>query len=114
MLKPPSWYRFRSALFAGIFGTGFLGGWVVSLAVRGRYLAAFAELGSRSGHRGVVVAGAIALAIAIGALALRVWGASYLSASTVWDQKRHAEVLIQSGPFALIRHPLYLGNVLLA
>jgi protein-S-isoprenylcysteine O-methyltransferase Ste14 len=113
-VKPPSWYRFRSAVFACIFAAGFLGGWIVSLAVNGRYVAAFTDLGSHWGHRGVATGGAIALAIAIGALALRVWGASYLSAPTVWDEKPQAEVLVQSGPFAYVRHPLYLGNVLLA
>lgn len=113
-MAPPSWYRFRSAAFACIFAAGFLGGWIVSLAVNGRYLSAFADLGSHWGNRGVATGGAIALAIAIGALALRVWGASYLSAPTVWDEKPQAEVLVQSGPFAYVRHPLYLGNVLLA
>jgi protein-S-isoprenylcysteine O-methyltransferase Ste14 len=113
-VKPPSWYRFRSAVFAGIFAAGFLGGWAVSVVTNGRYLAAFAQLGSHWGNRGVTIASAIALAIAIGAIALRVWGASYLSAATVWDEKRQAEVLLQSGPFAFVRHPLYFGNLLLA
>ena len=113
-MAPPSWYRFRSAVFACIFAAGFLGGWIVSLAVNGRYLSAFADIGSHWGDRGIDTGAAIALAIAVGAVALRVWGASYLSAPTVWDEKRHAEVLVQSGPFAYVRHPLYLGNVLLA
>jgi protein-S-isoprenylcysteine O-methyltransferase Ste14 len=113
-MKAPSWYRFRSAAFAGIFAAGFLGGWAVSVAINGHYLAAFADLGSHWSNRGVATAAALALAIAVGAIALRVWGASYLSASTVWDQKAHDEVLVQSGPFAFVRHPLYLGNILLA
>ena len=113
-LKPPAWYRFRSAVFAGIFAVGFLGGWGVSFALHGRYLAAFADIGSRWGDRGVDVAAAIALAIAVAAIALRVWGASYLSASTVWEQKAQTEVLVECGPFRFVRHPLYLGNDLLA
>lgn len=113
-MTPPSWYRFRSAVFAGIYAAGFLGGWLLSLALSGRYIAAFADLGSHWGPRGIAAGAAIALAIAVIALALRVWGASYLSAPTVWDQKAHAEALVQSGPFAFVRHPLYLGNVLLA
>lgn len=112
--QAPSWYRYRSAVFAVIFAGGFLGGWLVSLALHGRYLAAFADLGSHWGHRGVASAASIALALAITAMALRVWGASYLSAPTVWDEKAHAEALVQSGPFAFVRHPLYLGNILLA
>jgi protein-S-isoprenylcysteine O-methyltransferase Ste14 len=113
-VKPPSWYRLRSAVFASIFAGGFLGGWGVSVAIKGRYFAAFAELGSDWSHRSVATAAAIALAIAIAAIALRVWGASYLSASTVWDENPQAEILVQSGPFAFVRHPLYLGNILLA
>jgi protein-S-isoprenylcysteine O-methyltransferase Ste14 len=114
VVTPPSWYRFRSAVFASIFAAGFLGGWVVSFALHARYLAAFADLGSHWGQRGVATAAAAALAIAIAAVALRVWGASYLSAPTVWDEKPQAEVLVQSGPFAFVRHPLYLGNIMLA
>lgn len=113
-VKAPSWYRFRSAVFAGIFAAGFLIGWLVSLAIDGRYLAAFAAFGSHWGHRGVATGAAAALAVAVAAVGLRVWGASYLSAPTVWDEKPHAEALVQSGPFAFVRHPLYLGNVLLA
>jgi|SRR5579884_840143 len=113
-LNPPPWYRFRSAVFACIFATGFLGGWVASFAINGRYVAAFAAIGSHWGNRGIATGAAIALAIAIGAIALRVWGASYLSASTVWDEKPKTEALLQSGPFAFVRHPLYLGDVLLA
>jgi hypothetical protein len=33
---------------------------------------------------------------------------------TVWNEKPQDEVLVQSGPFAFVRHPLYLGNILLA
>jgi protein-S-isoprenylcysteine O-methyltransferase Ste14 len=113
-VKPPSWYRFRSAVFASIFGIGFLAGWAVSLAMNGRYLATFADLGSHWGQHGVAIGAGIALAIAIAAVALRVWGASYLSAPTVWDEKPQGEVLVQCGPFAFVRHPLYLGNVVLA
>jgi protein-S-isoprenylcysteine O-methyltransferase Ste14 len=86
----------------------------VSLALNGRYLAAFADLGSHWGHRGVAAGAAIALSIAIGSVALRAWGASYLTALTVWNEKPQDEVLVQSGPFAFVRHPLYLGNILLA
>src|SRR6185437_9881031 len=95
-VKPPSWYRFRSAVFASIFAAGFLGGWAVSFAVNGRYLAAFADLDSHWDGGGVAIGAAIALAIAVGAFTLRVWGASYLSATTVWDEKPQSEVLVQS------------------
>lgn len=42
-------------------------------------------------------------------LALRVWGSSFLTSAIVVDAKAHDEILIDLGPFALIRHPLYSG-----
>lgn len=113
-MTPPAWYRLRSAVFFGIYAVGFLAGWAASVALHGRYVAAFAELGSGWGSRGVAIAAAGALAIALGAWALRVWGASYLSAPTVWDENIHTEALVEAGPFGFVRHPLYLGNILLA
>lgn len=110
----PGWYSNRSAVFAAIYVFGFLVGGAISIAVHGRYVAAFRDVGSHWGTRGVAVAAALALATAFAALALRVWGASYLGAQTVWDRDAHTEDLVQGGPFRLVRHPLYLGNILLA
>ncbi len=112
--QAPRWYGRRSAVFAGIYALGFLAGWGASVAAHGRYVAAFADIGSHWGGRGTEIAAAVALSVTIGALALRVWGASYLSAATVWDVNAHAEHLVQAGPFGVIRHPLYAGNILLA
>lgn len=110
----PRWYSSRSAIFAGIYALGFLAGWAVSVAVHGRYVAAFADIGSHWGNRGVAIAAAVALAVAVAALVLRVCGASYLGSQTVWDPNAHDEELVQAGPFRVVRHPLYLGNILLA
>ncbi len=113
MTKSPPWYRRRSAVFAAIFAIGFLGGWGASYALYGHYVAAFEDLGSRWGNSGIAVAAAIALLCMLTAFALRVWGSSYLNAATVWDENAHADTLIIAGPFRYVRHPLYLGNVIL-
>ncbi|HEY8314984.1 MAG TPA: isoprenylcysteine carboxylmethyltransferase family protein [Candidatus Baltobacteraceae bacterium] len=109
----PTWYRRRSAVFAFIYAVGFLGGWGISFARHGRYVAAFANLGSHWGNRGIATAAAIASLCMLGAFALRVWGSSYLSAQTVWDEHAHTDALIVAGPFRYVRHPLYLGNIIL-
>lgn len=112
-MPEPQWYRRRSAVFALIYAAGFLGGWGISVTVHGRYVAAFTDLGARWGRNGVIAFAIAALCFMVAAFAVRVWGASYLSATTVWDEKAHAEMLLTAGPFAHLRHPLYLGNILL-
>jgi protein-S-isoprenylcysteine O-methyltransferase Ste14 len=42
-------------------------------------------------------------------LVLRVWGSSLLTSAIVVDAKAHATKLIDQGPFALMRNPLYTG-----
>lgn len=86
----------------------------MSVALHGRYVPAFAEIGARIGGRGVLIAALVALGFMVAAFCVRVWGSSYLSASTVWDEERHSETLVIAGPFRFVRHPLYLGNLLLA
>ncbi len=110
----PGWYRRRSAVFAAIYAIGFFGGWAVSYTVHGHYVTAFACLGSLWGNRGIASAATIALLCMLAAFALRVWGSSYLNAATVWDENAHTDALIIAGPFRYVRHPLYLGNIILS
>lgn len=112
--QSPLWYRRRSAIFALVFAIGFLGGWAISYARLRRYEPAFASVGSHWGSHGVLIAALAAIALIATAMAVRVWGSSYLSAPTVWDEDAHTETLIVAGPFRFVRHPLYLGNMLLA
>lgn len=113
-VESPAWYRRRSAVFALLFAVGFLGGWGISQIIVGRYEPAFATIGTHWGPHGPLIAGLAALLVVLAAMSVRVWGASYLSASTVWDEEVHTESLIVAGPFRFVRHPLYLGNMLLA
>lgn len=110
--QSPTWFQRRSAVFALVFAIGFFGGWAVSFATLGRYEPAFVTVGSHLGMAGTAIAACMALIVI--AMALRVWGSSYLSALTVWDEAVHTDALVIAGPFRFVRHPLYLGNVLLA
>jgi protein-S-isoprenylcysteine O-methyltransferase Ste14 len=46
--------------------------------------------------------------------AIRVWGASYLSAGVVWNPSALTGALLVGGPYRYVRNPLYLGNLLMA
>lgn len=113
-VESPAWYRRRSAIFAVVFLIGFLGGWAISFAMLGRYEPAFATIGAHWGSRGPLAAGLVALALVFVAMSIRIWGSSYLSAPTVWNEEVYADELIVAGPFRFVRHPLYLANILLA
>jgi protein-S-isoprenylcysteine O-methyltransferase Ste14 len=113
-VQSPGWYRRRSAVFAVVLAVGFFGGWAISVAVRGRYESAYTTIGLRWGTQGVLAAALAALVLILAAIGLRVWASSYLTASTAWDEEAHTEALIVAGPFRFVRHPLYLGNMLLA
>ena len=45
-------------------------------------------------------------------LMLRVWGTHALSAQRMLRLQAHGETLVESGPFGILRNPLYLGTML--
>jgi protein-S-isoprenylcysteine O-methyltransferase Ste14 len=104
-MTSPLWYRARGSIFALIFLAGFLAG---------RGLPGYIAAGSGLAPGGTAAAMAAALLFMLAAYALRVWGAGYLNARTVWELDARTDALITAGPFAFTRNPLYLGNVLMA
>lgn len=102
-MTSPSWYRRRSAVFALVYLVGFVGGWLVTPGHR--YVPTFAAAPWLL---------AVSLALTAACLAIRAWGASYLSAAVVWNEDAKTDSLIVAGPFLHTRNPLYLGNALLA
>ena len=56
----------------------------------------------------------LALTLIVASYALRVWGSSYLHTRTVWHGDTVNDRLIEDGPFAYTRNPLYLANILMA
>jgi protein-S-isoprenylcysteine O-methyltransferase Ste14 len=111
--KPsPWWYRRRSAVFAFIYLTGFIGGAVA--APRHLYVPAFASLGAWLGPAGAQGLLALAFLLTLLCLWIRAWGSSYLGAAVVWNANARTDSLIVAGPFRYTRNPLYFGNAFLA
>jgi protein-S-isoprenylcysteine O-methyltransferase Ste14 len=44
---------------------------------------------------------------------VRVWGTAVLSGATMVSMSASTERLIVGGPFGLVRHPMYLGDLLI-
>jgi protein-S-isoprenylcysteine O-methyltransferase Ste14 len=60
-------------------------------------------------------ASVLLLALCFAALALRFWAVRHLGKSFTYDVKRPTgNVLIQTGPYRCVRHPGYLGIIVLA
>lgn len=106
-------FTWRFWIIGAIFALGFhlyavdrisLASW---LALAVAPTTAAADVGSRA------VLGLAALVVFTAAW-LRTWGAAYLHTSVVHDRTQHSDVLVVDGPFRHVRHPLYLGNVILA
>jgi protein-S-isoprenylcysteine O-methyltransferase Ste14 len=90
-------------VFSLIYFTGFLGGWLATGVHR--FVPAFA------GNAWLL---AVAAVFTVACLAVRAWGASYLTAATVWNANAKTDKLVVAGPFRYTRNPLYLGNAFLA
>lgn len=100
-------FRYRLVLFIAIYVMGFAVSRGPSLAA---YLLALFHL-SLMQIKIFVMACSI---IGIMGFLLRIWGGSgYLGSSIVHSRLIHDESLITCGPYAHVRHPLYLGSLLM-
>lgn len=112
--RSPSWYRLRGAIFGAIYLLGFYGGsWIWSLAGHA-YVPAYVWFGARFGPSGPQVVLAVATVCVFCCWALRAWGSAYLRYGVVWGLNAQTNALVVDGPYAHLRHPLYLGNLFLA
>ncbi len=109
----PRWYESRSGVFALIYATGLLCGWAVCAATGHGYVPAFRAIAQGYGA-GSTIAAAAALGCIALAVAIRLWGSSYLSEERVWSKDARIDSLVIAGPFRYCRHPLYAANIVLA
>jgi len=65
-----------------------------------------------AGNRGSVLGQAIGVALTLLGEAIRLWGVRHIGAISRTRRERLGP-LIDTGPFAYVRNPLYVGNVLL-
>jgi protein-S-isoprenylcysteine O-methyltransferase Ste14 len=112
--RSPWWYRQRGLVLAAVYVLGFFGGSLL-WSLGGRQDESLAVwTGAQLGSFGPDLVLASGTLLAIMAWAIRVWGASYLSARVVWNPDARTNALLVDGPFRYLRNPLYLGNALLA
>jgi len=110
----PWWYRTRDRVLFATYIVGFFGGdmlWRMTGAPyedTAQWLAGF--LGARW-LEPIFVLAALAM---VACFAMRLWGASYLSASVVWTPNAQTGALFVAGPFRFLRNPLYFGSLLMA
>ncbi len=52
------------------------------------------------------------LAIVVAAQIFRTWAAGFVG-TTARERETHADVLLTSGPYAYVRNPMYLGNLII-
>lgn len=57
--------------------------------------------------------GLVAVCLAAAGLGARVWGTAILSAATMVSMRAQTDRLVTGGVFGLVRHPLYLGDILI-
>jgi protein-S-isoprenylcysteine O-methyltransferase Ste14 len=55
----------------------------------------------------------VSVALAVTGLGLRVWGVGQISAATMVSMSISTDRLVTSGVYGLVRHPLYLGDLLI-
>lgn len=114
-MKASRWeFRFRFFLFALIFYLAF---WLSRLEGGSLWLvlSAWASRVDRlATGTNALILGVIVSLLAAVAAGLRTWATAYLGRTVVHDLRLHAHAVVATGPYAYVRHPLYLATILLA
>ncbi|MBV9102560.1 MAG: isoprenylcysteine carboxylmethyltransferase family protein [Candidatus Eremiobacteraeota bacterium] len=106
--RAPWFYRKRFTVFGLLYGAAFFFGFLLT----GIFAIPPVPVYRSVGHPAALAT--LAILLAVGGWALRVWASSYLSSNVVWQQEPQATTLRVSGPYRFTRNPLYLGNILQA
>src|SRR5580700_4801983 len=104
--RAPWFYRQRFIVFGALYGVVFFVGYLIAGAL---------GVASMPTYRLVnppALLAAVALVLALGAFALRVWASSYLTSTIVRTHDPQSPELRVSGPYRFTRNPLYLGNIM--
>lgn len=99
-------FKYRSALFIAIYVMGFV-------IFRGPSLTAYLFALFHPSLIQIKIFVVACSIIGVMGFLLRVWGSSYLGSSIVHSRLIHGKSLITCGPYAHVRHPLYLGSLLM-
>ena len=106
--EAPWFYRKRYLVFGLVYGFAFFTGYLITGAAGISPVPSYRALGYP------VPLASLAVALAVGGLALRVWASSYLTSEVVLRNDTTQTELRVSGPYRFTRNPLYLGNILQA
>jgi protein-S-isoprenylcysteine O-methyltransferase Ste14 len=104
----PWFYRKRYLVFGLMYGFAFFAGYLITGVAGIAPVPAYRALGYP------MPLASLAVALAVGGLALRVWASSYLTSEVVLSNDTTQTELRVSGPYRFTRNPLYLGNILQA
>ena len=107
-------FKARGLVFGIIYGIAFFVGINLQINLYGNAAPTYALVGERFGSSGVHAAAFIPVFFVLAGLALRIWGAAYLSSGVVWNADVVTGGLLLSGPYKYVRNPLYLGNLIAA
>lgn len=116
-MRATQWeFKYRFGIITSFYIVGFFSPWIFFLR-DGHYSYTWLWLSFQLSRTGwfdlstatILVTSAAILSATLGAW-LRFWGSAYLGAATVHSNQMHAIGVMDAGPFAHMRNPLYAGT----
>jgi len=111
-------FKYRFAIITSFYVIGFFSPWLFLLR-DGHRTTAWLWVSFQLARTGIADLGTTTLTVTILALiaavmgaGLRLWASAYLGAATVNSKQMHAGSVMDAGPFARMRNPLYVGLLL--